>query len=319
LVEVFKTLQNSNLILRYKFPASRVSITNNAFLNSLSRSSSLLDKNMNSDLVDIYGIDSQVKSVMEKVRLIGAERNLSKIAAILFATASPFTDDGAAPADLVPKIKSVMNELARTLRGSQKTLASRLDSFKQKYVKSEVRNPLPIEVRILYSCPSCRMIFTELVRSQCDVCGARVDKYKSTIPVQLLDSTIRTYIEKNVWLEDAVARAMRRANFRDVIAGAAFDGRSGVQHEVDVLGTFGRKVLVCECTTSSGGFEKISNLLRIKTDLAAHRGLLVSVGDVPKDVEMFAKTYGMCAIANVLENTKALDEVLAEIRAEFQS
>lgn len=309
-----RVLNASNLPLRYSFSSIRQAITDSPFLDSLSKCDALLDKEMNSDLTDLNSIDSQIRSILEKIREIGEEDDLRKISVSLYGSGGPFSSKEAGKKALASGIKTVMKPLAKTLRNSQRTLPSRLEQFKQQYVRNHRRYPLPIDVRVLYRCPGCNMIFVELNRTSCHVCDRPINRRRDSFSIQLLDSAMKSYIEKNVWLEDAVARAMRKAHFKDVISGATIAGRSGFHHEVDVLGTLEGKVVVCECTTASGGLDKISSLFRIKTDLAAHWGLLVSVGEVPRDVGMFAKTYDISVVANVLENPSSLDGTLEQIR-----
>jgi hypothetical protein len=280
------------------------------FLGSLSKCDALLSKRFNSDLNDLNTFDTQIREALSRFESLPVSVNLT--GATPFRAAPKST-----PQDIEPMLGGLASQLSESLDNSAKALSTKLTAFREKYLGRGASYKLPLEFTLLYRCPGCKMVYPKWLGAACNVCDRRLAKDKDVMTIHLLDGTMKDYIRRNVWLEDAVARTARTVGFVNVLAGRCFRGKSGVWHETDVLSVQKGKVLVCECTIESGGMESMSKLYTKMTELSAQRGLFVTAGDIDGDAERFARSYDVVTIQNVLESPSSLRRTIGDVFRSF--
>lgn len=207
--------------------------------------------------------------------------------------------------DLVTKL--LENRLTDAERGnlSQKILnvitADSMEIAKiQKTLSEILRGPSHFTKPLsLFRC-KCGTLLVEF-EVQCPRC--REPLSEAPLSVLLADQSLKHIMEKNVWLELAVAKALADAGFETII-GADVLGISGVSHEVDVLAIDCHRgiAFIVEVTMANASVDELANLMVRRADIHNHGAALVTLGPSDDKARKFAKAQGLGLITEVRKN-----------------
>ncbi len=127
------------------------------------------------------------------------------------------------------------------------------------------------------------VVFGEVMgQIKCFICGnvfGRKDALR--IHIHKVKDSIAKVWNKNVWLEDYVARLLKEVGWQ-TWSHVNVLGASGLRHEIDVLGVKGSNVLISECKTGQVTRQQVFNFWTKVYDLRSHVSLLALVGKLPE-------------------------------------
>ena len=193
--------------------------------------------------------------------------------------------------------------LFQRLVESSDKIQDKVIAFEKKFgVKLNILDHVPI-----FLCKKCKNLFcvNKFERGTCAKCSEEINSATKTEqrPIALLNPNVKVFFRQNWWLEEGVARLLKKRNFQ-VKVGVYVLGFSGVEHEIDILAIKKSDHIrvVCECKDKEVNNSDVLLFMGKMREIGYNKGFLFTTSnEVSKSVRELAEEYNIRIIDSVLE------------------
>lgn len=269
----------------------RIRIEQDAGVQSLVNSGLLLSQELNSFLWIILGLNRKINELLPQDPTLTTQEideifdnvfnNLSQVLGRSEVEKISVTDRQVIKAAVRDKqessLKSKREDICKQIEEISENIEDINSQFKVDYPKSDLKI---LSHRILYYCPLCKRLYCsdEFKKKDCQ-CGEKIDSAKKVIrePIVFISQEVKTFFEKNMWLEHGIQSIFKKAQF-ETKCGVELLGNSGVMQEIDVLAVHKGENLriVVECKNRDIKRIDVYKLYGEMTDLGCVGGFIFS-------------------------------------------